>query len=55
MSFSFDKVKTGRYNFVSVIWNSNPLGGLIVILPVILVLYLKDSELVKRGLLGWSL
>ena len=28
MSFSFDKVKTGTYNFLSVIWNSNPIGGL---------------------------
>ena len=28
MSFSFDKVTTGTYNFVSVIWNSNPVGGL---------------------------
>ena len=28
MSFSFDKVTTGTYNFVSFIWNSNPVGGL---------------------------
>ena len=28
MSFSFDEVTTGTYNFVSVIWNSNPVGGL---------------------------
>ena len=28
MSFSFDKVTTGTYNFVSVIWNSNPVGGI---------------------------
>ena len=27
MSFSFDKVKTGTYNFVSVVWNCNPVGG----------------------------
>ena len=27
MSFSFDKVTTGTYNFVSVIWNSNPVGA----------------------------
>ena len=29
MLFSFDKVTTGTYNFVSVISNSNPLGGTI--------------------------
>ena len=29
MSFSFDKVTTGTYDFVSVIWNSNPVGGLL--------------------------
>ena len=29
MSFSFDKVTTGRYNFVSVILNSNSAGGTI--------------------------
>ena len=29
MSFSFDKVTTGTYNFVSVVLNSNPLGGTI--------------------------
>ena len=28
MSFSFVKVTTGTYNFVSVIWNSNPVGWL---------------------------
>ena len=28
MSFSFDKVTTGTYNFVSVFLNSNPVGGL---------------------------
>ena len=28
MSFSFDKVRTGTYNFVSFIWNSNLVGGL---------------------------
>ena len=28
MLFSFDKVTTGTYNFVSVIRNSNPVGGL---------------------------
>ena len=28
MSFSFGKVTTWTYNFVSVIWNSNPVGGL---------------------------
>ena len=27
MSFSFDKVTTGTYNFVSFIWNSNPVGA----------------------------
>ena len=26
-SFPFDKVTTGTYNFVSVIWNSNPVGA----------------------------
>ena len=30
MSFSFDKVTTGTYNFVSVILNSNPVGATIV-------------------------
>ena len=29
MSFSFDKVTTGTYNFVSVILNSNPVGATI--------------------------
>ena len=29
LSFSFDKVTTGTYNFVSLIWNSNPLGATI--------------------------
>ena len=29
MSFSFDKVTTGTYNFVSVIWNVAPDGGTI--------------------------
>ena len=29
LSFSFDKVTTGAYNFVSVIWNSNPVGAVI--------------------------
>ena len=29
LSFSVDKVTTGTYNFVSFIWNSNPLGGTI--------------------------
>ena len=28
MSFSFDKVTTGTYSFVSVFLNSNPVGGL---------------------------
>ena len=28
ISFSFDKVTTGAYNFVSYIWNSNPVRGL---------------------------
>ena len=28
LSFSLDKVTTGMYNFLSVIWNSNPVGGL---------------------------
>ena len=28
VSFSFDKVANGTYNFVSVIWNSNLVGGL---------------------------
>ena len=27
--FYFDKVTTGMYNFVSVIWNSNPVGATI--------------------------
>ena len=26
LSFSVDKLTTGTYNFVSVIWNSNPIG-----------------------------
>ena len=30
MSFSFDKVTTGTYNFVSFIWNSNPVGETMV-------------------------
>ena len=29
MPFPFDKVTTGTYNFVSVILNSNPVGGTI--------------------------
>ena len=29
MSFYFDKVTTGTYNLVSVIWNSNPIGAAI--------------------------
>ena len=29
MSFYFDKVTTGTYNLVSVIWNSNPIGATI--------------------------
>ena len=29
MSFSFDKVTTGTYNFVSVIWNVAPSGATI--------------------------
>ena len=29
VSFSFDKVTTGTYNFVSVILNSNPVGATI--------------------------
>ena len=29
MSFSFDKVTTGKYDYVSVIWNSNPIGAII--------------------------
>ena len=29
MSFSFDKVTTGKYNFVSVILNSNSAGATI--------------------------
>ena len=29
MSFSVDKVTTGTYNFVSVIWNSNPVSATI--------------------------
>ena len=28
MSFSFDKVTTGTYNFVSIILKSNPVDGL---------------------------
>ena len=28
MLFSFDKVTTGTYNFMSFVWNSNPVGGL---------------------------
>ena len=28
MSFCFGKVRTGTYNFVSVIWNSNPVSRL---------------------------
>ena len=113
VSFSFDKVTTGRYNFVSVILNFAPDGATIAgsaaavtdisakiqfldqvkinstsqlisgtfnllqkllkyfrriasftfvnesffsgVFPVILVLYLKDSELEERGLLGPSL
>ena len=27
ISLSYDKVTTGTYNFVSFIWNSNPVGG----------------------------
>ena len=30
VSFSIDKVTTGTYNFVSVIWNSYPVGAKIV-------------------------
>ena len=110
MSFSFDKVTTGTYNFVSVILNVSPDGATIDgsasastvisaktqflnqvriistsqlingiskllqkllkcfngtmtsasvneslscgVFPTILVLYLKDSELVERGSLG---
>ena len=33
VSFSFDKVTTGTYNFVSVILNSNPVGATIAGLP----------------------
>ena len=29
MSFSFDRVTTGTFNFVSFIWNSNPIGATI--------------------------
>ena len=29
LSFSVDKVTTGTYNFVSVIWNSYPVGATI--------------------------
>ena len=29
MSFLFDKVTTGTYNFVSIILNSNPVGATI--------------------------
>ena len=31
LSFSFDKVTTGTYNFEFVIWNSNPDGGLFAV------------------------
>ena len=117
MSFSFDKVTTGTYNFVSFILNVAPDGATIAggtllfpaslvvisakiqffvqvkvnsssqlinrifkflqkllkyfngiatsafvnesffcgVFPVILILYLKDSELVEKGLLGSSL
>ena len=113
MSFSFDKVTTGTYNFVSFIWNSDRVGATVArsasastvisaktqfldqvriistsqlingiskflqkllkyfngittstfvneslscgVFPTILVLYLKDSELVESGSLGWSL
>ena len=30
LPFYFDKVTTGTYNFVSVVWNSNLVGGLFV-------------------------
>ena len=33
MSFSFDKVTNGTYNFVFVILNSNPIGATIAGLP----------------------
>ena len=101
MSFSFDKVTTGIYSFVSAIWNVAPDRTTIAesasastvistktqlfdqveisstfqlmkrickllqkllneslssgVFPTILVLYLKDSELEERGLLGSSL
>ena len=41
MLFSFDKVKTGTYNFVSVILNSNPVGTTIAVLPPFLHLSLS--------------
>ena len=39
MSFSFDKVATGTYSFVSLILNSNPFGGTIAgLLPCVFLL-----------------
>ena len=52
LSFSFDKVKTGAYNFVSVIWNNNPVGATIacesLLFPAALTVVLAKAQFLTR-------
>ena len=48
MSFSFDKITTGTYNFVSVIWNSYPVGATIaggtLLFPAVLTVISANAQ-----------